>query len=70
MNEIADKIKNARIQRKITPSQLAARAGITYKTVWKYESGGSVPNINIAIGLAKALNMSLDELFLPENVTN
>ncbi len=56
-----------RIQRAIhdlTQADLADRAGITRVSVNAIEGGRMVPSIYLALKLARALGVSVDELFI------
>lgn len=55
-----------RVQRAIhdlTQAELAERAGITRASVNAIEAGRMVPSIYLALKLARALDVSVDELF-------
>lgn len=55
-----------RVQRAIrdlTQADLAERAGITRASVNAIEAGRMVPSIYLALKLARALDVSVDELF-------
>jgi putative transcriptional regulator len=60
-------VENAlRVQRAIqdlTQADLAERAGITRASVNAIEGGRMVPSILLALKLARALGVSVDELF-------
>lgn len=45
-----------------TAAQLAAAVGRSEWTVWGYEAGRVVPPVDVAAGLADALNLQLDRL--------
>jgi putative transcriptional regulator len=49
--------------RDLTQAELAARAGITRASVNAIEGGRMVPSILLALKLARALDVSVDELF-------
>lgn len=60
---LAENIKQLRIKRKLSQESLARLAGISYNTIIKIESGASGnPTIKSLAGIAKALNVSVDEL--------
>ncbi len=60
---IKNRLKLARIERGLTQSQLADRAGVTRQTIGLIEAGGYNPTLNLCIELARATGKTLDELF-------
>jgi transcriptional regulator with XRE-family HTH domain len=46
----------------LTQDQLAARAGLVVATVRHYEQARRIPMFDVAIALAEALGVSVDEL--------
>lgn len=46
----------------LTAAQLAAAIGRTEWTVWSYETGRVRPPVDVAVGLADALDVHLDQL--------
>ena len=63
-------IKRIREERKITQQNLAEKINISAKTVSKWETGRGYPDISLIESLAKALNVSVIELFAGQNVQN
>ena len=63
-------IKRLREERGITQLQLAERISVSDKTVSKWETGRGYPDITMIEPLAKALNVSVIELFSGEDVVN
>jgi len=60
---LAQNIKKLRKQHKISQENLAKKAGITYSTLIKLESGAnSNPTVNTLKKVADAFRISLDEL--------
>ena len=56
---------NLRVRREslgMTREQLAAVAGVGYRSVITYETGEHLPKIDAACWMAKALGVSLDQL--------
>lgn len=47
---------------KLTLKELANKAGISYSSIFRYESGERVPTLDVAAKLAAALNCSVDDL--------
>ncbi|PIV39177.1 MAG: hypothetical protein CO036_00600 [Candidatus Omnitrophica bacterium CG_4_9_14_0_2_um_filter_43_12] len=60
---LAENIKKLRKQHKLSQEQLAHKAGITYSTLIKIESGtNSNPTIKTIKKLAETLRISIDKL--------
>ena len=60
---LAQNIKKLRNQRKLSQEELARKAGVTYSTLIKLESGvNKNPTIKTIQQIAAALEVSLDEL--------
>lgn len=57
-----ERLKRARLQRKIAVRTLAERAGVAYRQIYRYESNDALPNMEAAIALARTLGCSLDWL--------
>lgn len=60
----ANKIKKYREKAKLTQQDLGKKIGATQGMISQYESGIRTPNISIALKLSKALNVSLERLFM------
>lgn len=58
----SERIKKARMAKNFTQRDLAKEAGITPATLSAYESGIKNPSLNVAMGIAKACNVSVDWL--------
>jgi transcriptional regulator with XRE-family HTH domain len=60
---LAENIKKLRKQRKLSQEELAKKAGVTYSTLIKLESGvNKNPTIRTIQQIAAALEVTLDEL--------
>lgn len=60
---LADNIKRFRKEMNLSQEQLAQKAGITFSTLAKLESGiNQNPTVKTLQQIAKALDVSLDEL--------
>ena len=60
---LAENIKRLRKEQSLSQDQLARKAGITYTTLAKIESGvNQNPTMKTLQGIAKALDVTLDEL--------
>ena len=55
----------SRQARGLSQQQLAGVAGVTRQAVSAVESGHSDPSLRVALGLARALGMTVEELFGP-----
>ena len=63
-------IKRLRIEQEMTQTELAEKIGVTCKAISKWETGKGLPDITLLEPLAKALNVSLQELLSGELVKN
>lgn len=64
---VRNTLRLQRALRELTQADLAERAGVTRASVNAIEGGRMVPSIFLALKLARALGLSVDELFsLPE----
>ncbi len=62
VNLFAARLRELRHSRGMTQAELARQAHITVSYVWKLESGGAAPGIDLVDRLAKALGTNLTEL--------
>jgi putative transcriptional regulator len=60
---LANKIKQRRGELGLTQSELAEQVGVTRKTVNTVENGVFTPSAMLAIKLAQALGLSVEQLF-------
>lgn len=60
---LANKLKDRRGELGLTQAQLAEKVGVTRKTVNTVENGVFTPSATLAIKLAKALELSVEQLF-------
>ena len=60
------KLKAARAAKDLSQEQLAQLVGVTRQTIGMIEAGNYNPTLNLCIAICKALDRTLDELFLPE----
>lgn len=56
------KLKEKRIQKGLTQEQLGQAVGVSYRTIYQYESGRREPNLKILRALANALQCTIDEI--------
>ena len=59
---ICENIQILRKKRSLTQEALAEEVGVTRQTIAKWESGESIPDLELAGRLAPALDISLDDL--------
>lgn len=59
MKVFSEKVKDARIERKFTQTQLAKAVGVSLRTILAYEKGEKKPRQSTMIKLAKALSVSV-----------
>lgn len=68
MNErLSTTLKLQRALRGLTQAELAEMAGITRKSINAIEAGNMVPSTILALKLAKALGVTVEELFSIES---
>jgi putative transcriptional regulator len=60
---LANRLKDCRAQLGLTQAELAERVGVTRKTVNPVENGVFTPSTTLAIKLAQALGLSVEQLF-------
>lgn len=60
---LANRLKERRAELGLTQAELAERVGVTRKTVNTVENGVFTPSATLAIKLAKALDVSVEQLF-------
>lgn len=63
-------IKSLRENKKMTQAELASLLIVSEKTISKWETGRGLPDISLIEPLAKALNVSILELFNGEQIIN
>ena len=56
-------LRERRIECGLTQAELAARAGVSRQLVAAVEAGHNTPAVDAALGLARALTTSVEELF-------
>ena len=62
MVEFKDRLRGLRCERRMTQSELARETGVSTASVGNWESGDNFPNLMVAVTLADALGVTLDEL--------
>ena len=68
MNDrLSNRLREERARRNLTQADLATLVGVSRKTINTVENGIFIPSTVLALGLAKALNTTVEHLFqLPE----
>ena len=59
---LSENIRSLRKQRKITQAKLAEALGVTVGAVYKWESGQSLPELNLVVEMADFFDISVDVL--------
>lgn len=62
INRLGEKLKSARISRKLTRKQVAELVGVTASVIGHYETGERIPSVPILLKLATHYKVSLDYL--------
>lgn len=62
MNNFSDRLRETRKQRQLTQEALAEKANISRVMVTRYETGQTIPTVEVLISLADALSVSIDYL--------
>lgn len=65
-----NKLKEIRVKNNISQELLACKVGVTVRYIAFLESGARKPSIDVAFRIAKALNSTVDDIFLPYECTN
>lgn len=60
--KFSERLKKLREENNMTQEQLAKVSGVSSRTIQRYEGGTSHPRLDAAEKLAKALNISVDQL--------
>jgi len=60
---LANRLKDRRTELGLTQAELAERVGVTRKTVNTVENNVFTPSATLAIKLARALDMTVEQLF-------
>ncbi len=62
MNTVGERIKSLRTQAGLTQGTLAAKVGLSYVQIGRYEKRGALPSADVLAKLATALNTTTDFL--------
>ena len=67
LDSFGDRLKELRVQKKLSQTELADLVGLRYAHISRYENGGSRPSADMLMKLSKALNVSTDYLLFGSN---
>src|SRR5262245_7694324 len=62
-NRVRSKLAEIRTSRGLAATEIAKRVGVTRQTIYAIEAGNYVPNTEVALRLAKELEVAVEELF-------
>jgi transcriptional regulator with XRE-family HTH domain len=60
--ETSDVIRNRRTELGLSQADLAAKVGVDKRQIRRYEAGDTQPSLTVALAIARALGVSVDEL--------
>src|SRR3954447_3443732 len=66
---VRKRLEEMRKSRGIAASELARRSDVSRQTIYAIEAGTYVPNTEVALNLAHELEVTVDELFLLQEVS-
>jgi putative transcriptional regulator len=64
---LRNRVKEIRLQRKLTQESLAGAVGVTRQTIIAIEKGKFGPSVRLALRLASELDVSVEEMFWLED---
>lgn len=64
------KLKYVREEKGMSQTELAYKAGVSQRHIAFIEQGVRNPSIDVAGRIARALGVSMDDIFLPSECTN
>jgi len=67
--ELHNQVKENRIRLELTQETLAKLVSVTRQTIIAIEKGGYTPSVELALKLARALDIPLEQLFWLEALT-
>jgi putative transcriptional regulator len=65
--KLGNRLKETRLQKQLTQESLAGAVGVTRQSIIAIEQGKFSPSVKLALELAKALKVPLEDLFWLEN---
>jgi putative transcriptional regulator len=63
MAELANRLRELRAERDLTQAALAEAVGVSRKTINTVENGVFVPSTTLALKLARALGLAVEDIF-------
>ena len=63
MAELSNRLRELRAERELTQAALAEAVGVSRKTINTVENGVFVPSTTLALKLARALGVAVEEIF-------
>lgn len=60
---VGNKIREYRLDRGLTQEELAKLVGVSRQTIIAMEKGGYTPSVQLALELARSLEIPIDKLF-------
>jgi putative transcriptional regulator len=60
-----NQLAKLREQKKITQEELASAAGVSRNHISKIENGHGVPSLKVLSAIAKKLDVTINDIFLP-----
>jgi len=67
MEKFSDRLKELRLEKNLTQSQLAKETGLSQNGIANWENGNRLPNINAVIAFAKFFNVTVGQLLGTED---
>jgi putative transcriptional regulator len=61
--DLENKLKLARKSQKVTQLELAQQVGVSRQSIYAIEASKSEPSLSLALKIAKALSVSVEEIF-------
>ena len=65
--KLYNRVKDIRLEKQLTQESLADTVGVTRQSIIAIEKSKFVPSVKLALELAQALGVSLEDLFWLEN---
>jgi len=66
---VQNRVREHRTERGMSQADLAAALGVSRQTVISIESGRYLPSLPLAFGIARLFAISVEEMFVLEEVT-
>ncbi len=66
MCKLHSRVRAFRVSRNISQQALADKVGVSRKTIYQIDTGDSAPSVELALAIAKRINVSAHDLFVIE----